>query len=126
MPYETETPPEDLSNQAMGAIAEFTEAVSLIEAAVYLVESSGTKCKLYGRRVFLKNRRMLPAAAFGARKMNDNCRGVAGRPNGPDFEPLITVRLEGLQFSFYTPLLSGMTLSMPDFRASLTSEDGST
>ncbi len=53
-------------------------------------------------------------------------RGVAGRPAGPDVEPLITVKLEGLQFSFYTPLLPGMTLSMPDFRASLTSEDGST
>lgn len=53
-------------------------------------------------------------------------RGVAGRPDGPDIEPLITIRLEGLQFSFYTPLLSGMTLNMPDFRASLTSEDGST
>ena len=53
-------------------------------------------------------------------------RGVAGRPDGPDIEPLITVRLEGLQFSFFTPLLSEATLNMPDFRASLTSEDGST
>lgn len=49
--------------------------------------------------------------------------GIAGNPLGPDIQPLITVRISGLNFSFQTPLLGGLTIAMPDFRASLTGED---
>lgn len=51
--------------------------------------------------------------------------GYAGDPNGPDVSPLVTVRLTGLNF---TPLLFGLfggSVTLPDFRAALTLEDGS-
>jgi hypothetical protein len=50
--------------------------------------------------------------------------GFAGDPNGPDVAPLVTVRLNGLQFQPITTFfLGGVTVTMPDFRASLTAED---
>jgi len=51
--------------------------------------------------------------------------GFAGDPNGPDVAPLITVRLTGLNFQPITTMFIGSTLTMPDFRAALTLEDGS-
>jgi hypothetical protein len=51
--------------------------------------------------------------------------GYSGDPNGPDVAPLVTVRLTGLTFKPITTLLFGATMTMPDFRASLTLEDGS-
>jgi hypothetical protein len=50
--------------------------------------------------------------------------GFAGDPNGPDVSPLVTVSLTGMQFQPITTFfLGGATISMPDFRASLTAED---
>lgn len=51
--------------------------------------------------------------------------GYAGDPNGPDVAPLVTVRLTGLQFTPITFMLFGGNITMPDFRAALTLEDGS-
>jgi Flp pilus assembly protein TadG len=51
--------------------------------------------------------------------------GYAGDPNGPDVAPLVTVRLTGLQFQPITTMLFGQALTMPDFAAALTLEDGS-
>lgn len=51
--------------------------------------------------------------------------GYAGDPNGPDVAPLVTVRLNGLQFQPISTLFFGVSLGMPDFRAALTLEDGS-
>ena len=50
--------------------------------------------------------------------------GYAGDPNGPDVAPLVTVRLTGLSFQPITFVLFGGDISMPDFRAALTLEDG--
>jgi len=49
--------------------------------------------------------------------------GFAGDPDGPDVSPLVTVRLTGMQFRPISCLVFGCTVSMPDFRASLTLED---
>ena len=51
--------------------------------------------------------------------------GYAGDPHGPDVAPLVTVRLTGLTFRPLSGMLFGVTVPMPDFRASLTLEDGS-
>lgn len=51
--------------------------------------------------------------------------GYSGDPNGPDVAPLITVSLKELIFQPITFQLFGGSLSMPDFRASLTAEDSS-
>lgn len=51
--------------------------------------------------------------------------GYAGDPNGPDVAPLVTVRLTGLAFQPITFVLFGGDITMPDFRAALTLEDGS-
>jgi len=51
--------------------------------------------------------------------------GYAGDPNGPDVAPLVTVRLTGMTFQPLTTLLFGAAMTMPDFRAALTLEDGS-
>ena len=51
--------------------------------------------------------------------------GYAGDPHGPDVAPLVTVRLTGLTFKPLSGLLFGVNVPMPDFRASLTVEDGS-
>jgi hypothetical protein len=50
--------------------------------------------------------------------------GYAGDPNGPDVAPLVTVRLVDLDFEPLTLLLFGGSISLPDFRAALTLEDG--
>jgi Flp pilus assembly protein TadG len=51
--------------------------------------------------------------------------GFAGDPDGPDVSPLVTVSLTGLQFHPITCLVFACSINMPDFRASLTLEDGS-
>ena len=51
--------------------------------------------------------------------------GYAGDPNGPDVAPLVTVRLTGMSFRPLSTMMLGRTVTMPDFRASLTLEDGS-
>jgi len=51
--------------------------------------------------------------------------GFAGDPGGPDVAPLVTVRLTGLTFAPITFMLFGGNITMPDFAASLTLEDGS-
>ena len=50
--------------------------------------------------------------------------GYAGDPNGPDVAPLITVRLTALTFEPITFMLFGGNITMPDFSAALTLEDG--
>jgi TadE-like protein len=50
--------------------------------------------------------------------------GYAGDPNGPDVAPLVTVRLQGLTFQPITCMVFACSVTMPDFRASLTLEDG--
>ncbi len=50
--------------------------------------------------------------------------GYAGDPNGPDVAPMVTVRLTGMTFQPLSTLMLG-SVTMPDFRASLTLEDGS-
>ena len=50
--------------------------------------------------------------------------GYSGDPNGPDVAPLVTVRLTGLTFKPMTTMAFGGTMSMPDFSAALTLEDG--
>lgn len=50
--------------------------------------------------------------------------GFAGDPSGSDVSPMVTVRLTGMQFQPITTFfLGGVTVGMPDFRASLTAED---
>ena len=51
--------------------------------------------------------------------------GYAGDPNGPDVAPMVTVRLTGLSFQPITSMIFGAAVTMPDFRAALTLEDGS-
>lgn len=51
--------------------------------------------------------------------------GFAGDPNGPDVAPIISVRLQGLQFVPITLVLFGGSIDLPDFSYSLTMEDGS-
>lgn len=51
--------------------------------------------------------------------------GYAGDPNGPDVAPLVTVSLTGLRFQPLSSMILGRSVTMPDFRASLTLEDGS-
>jgi Flp pilus assembly protein TadG len=51
--------------------------------------------------------------------------GYAGDPNGPDVAPLVTVRLTGLSFQPLSTMAIGRGVTMPDFRAALTLEDGS-
>ena len=51
--------------------------------------------------------------------------GLAGNPEGPDIDPVITVRLRGLSFEFLAVGFLGLpAIALPDFRASLTAEDG--
>jgi hypothetical protein len=51
--------------------------------------------------------------------------GFSGDPDNSDVATLVTVRLNGLTFRPITTLLFGLSMSMPDFRAALTLEDGS-
>ena len=48
--------------------------------------------------------------------------GYAGDPNGMDVAPLVTVELTGVQFRPITTFLFA-TLTLPDFRTTLTAED---
>ncbi|MBB3764690.1 TadE/TadG family type IV pilus assembly protein [Sphingomicrobium lutaoense] len=48
--------------------------------------------------------------------------GFAGDPNGPDISPIVTVSLSGKTFTPVTTFLLA-TVTMPDFRTSLTAED---
>ncbi|PKP86344.1 MAG: pilus assembly protein TadE [Alphaproteobacteria bacterium HGW-Alphaproteobacteria-17] len=50
--------------------------------------------------------------------------GFAGDPNGPDVAPIISVRLQNLQFVPTTLVLFGGSIDLPDFSYSLTMEDG--
>ena len=51
--------------------------------------------------------------------------GLAGNPEGPDIDPLITVRLSGLRFAFLGLGFLGLpAVALPDFRATLSAEDG--
>jgi Flp pilus assembly protein TadG len=50
--------------------------------------------------------------------------GYAGDPNGPDVAPMVTVRLTGLTFQPLSTMMLGAGITMPDFRAALTLEDG--
>jgi Flp pilus assembly protein TadG len=51
--------------------------------------------------------------------------GFSGNPDGPDVSPLVTVKLQGLVFRPMTCVVFACSISMPDFRASLTLEDAS-
>lgn len=48
--------------------------------------------------------------------------GYAGNPGGSDIEPLVTVKLSGLQFRPVVTLMLG-TVTMPSFTSTLTAED---
>ena len=48
--------------------------------------------------------------------------GFAGDPTGPDVHPIVTVRINNLQFPMWFML--GRTVSLPSARYSITSEDG--
>lgn len=50
--------------------------------------------------------------------------GYAGDPFGPDVAPLVTVRIRNMTFTPILLQLFGGTITLPDFRASLTMEDG--
>ena len=51
--------------------------------------------------------------------------GMAGNPVGPDIDPVITVRLRDLRFEFLAiAFLQLPAITLPDFRTSLTAEDG--
>ena len=51
--------------------------------------------------------------------------GMAGTPDGPDVAPLVTVRLRNMRFEFLAIAFLGLpAIDMPDFRATLTMEDG--
>ena len=51
--------------------------------------------------------------------------GYAGDPNGPDVSPLVRVRLQNLVFRPLLLSVFGGVISLPEFSASLTQEDGS-
>lgn len=50
--------------------------------------------------------------------------GYAGDPFGPDVAPLVTVGIRNMTFTPLLLQLFGGTITLPDFRASLTMEDG--
>ena len=50
--------------------------------------------------------------------------GFAGDPNGPDVAPLVTIRLQNLDFQPLLTQIFGATITLPDFSAALTLEDG--
>lgn len=51
--------------------------------------------------------------------------GLAGNPDGPDIDPLVTVRLRDMRFDFLgLSFLRLPPIAMPDFRATLSGEDG--
>ena len=50
--------------------------------------------------------------------------GYAGDPHGPDVAPLVTVKLRDLSFTPLALMVFDASIGLPDFRAALTSEDG--
>jgi Flp pilus assembly pilin Flp len=50
--------------------------------------------------------------------------GFAGDPNGADVAPLVTVRLQNLDFQPLLTQIFGTAITLPDFSATLTLEDG--
>ncbi len=50
--------------------------------------------------------------------------GYAGDPNGPDVAPLVTVRLQDMTFTPLVFQIFGASITLPDFKAALTMEDG--
>lgn len=50
--------------------------------------------------------------------------GYSGDPNGPDVSPLVTVKIAGLSFQPLTLIAFSQAITLPDFRAALTLEDG--
>jgi hypothetical protein len=50
--------------------------------------------------------------------------GFAGDPNGLDVAPLVTVKLRNMTFTPLVFQIFGTSITLPDFRASLTLEDG--
>lgn len=50
--------------------------------------------------------------------------GFAGDPNGPDVAPLVTIRLQDLDFQPLLTQIFGAAITLPDFSAALTLEDG--
>jgi len=50
--------------------------------------------------------------------------GFSGDPNGPDVAPIISVRLQDMEFVPITLILFGGDVDLPDFSYSLTMEDG--
>jgi len=51
--------------------------------------------------------------------------GLAGNPDGPDIDPMITVSLRGLRFEFLAlGFLRLPAITLPAFRTSLSAEDG--
>jgi Flp pilus assembly protein TadG len=50
--------------------------------------------------------------------------GYAGDPNGPDVAPLVTVSLQNMTFQPITLTLFNTSISLPNFSAALTLEDG--
>jgi hypothetical protein len=55
---------------------------------------------------------------------NGSGLGFAGDPNGMEIAPLVTVRLEGMQFVPLTGFLFA-TVTMPEFRTTMPAEDSS-
>lgn len=51
--------------------------------------------------------------------------GYAGDPNGSDVSPMVRVKLRSLAFRPITFMLVNRTITLPDFSAALTMEDGS-
>lgn len=50
--------------------------------------------------------------------------GFIGNPFGSDITPAVTIKLQGLNFAFLTPGLTGLnSLSMPEFATTATGED---
>lgn len=51
--------------------------------------------------------------------------GLAGNPAGPDLDPLVTVRLRDARFDFLGIAFLGVrSIALPDFRTTMTLEDG--
>jgi Flp pilus assembly pilin Flp len=50
--------------------------------------------------------------------------GFAGDPNGSDVAPLVTISLQNLDFQPLLTQIFGTTITLPDFSATLTLEDG--
>jgi hypothetical protein len=69
---------------------------------------------------------MYPAISADNVQLNYTGSGIgyAGDPHGMQIAPVVTVELTGLQFVPITSFLLA-SVTMPDFRTSLTSEDAS-